>query len=199
MSSLIGGYSMFEFLKKLVSRAVPITVTNFHDPVLAFTSEKSLKRGPLDVEATVLEERIRLLIQVEEVKEGSYLGRVIEPEAAIPFLAEQFPDEPRKATRFTRSMRVLSKELKGFKATSRDISVTGVRLEADAPLPPGSFISMQIDLDDARSSSLNLEGEVKWCVPKSDVPSALLGVEFEEPDSHTQSVLANFLQTLESE
>lgn len=190
---------MFDFLKKLVNRPVNITITAFTDPEVTFTCGKELSMGLHDVIAEVADEKIRLRIDIKEQGENEFRGNLVEPREAVPFLKEIYApwDEKRESVRLPRNLRVISKDLPGFKGTSRDLSMTGMRIEVEAPVPIGSTIDLRVDLDDARATTVNLRGETRWCAPKVNTPYSFLGVHFTEIPQAEKAALRRFLEALQ--
>lgn len=190
---------MFDFLKKLVTRPVPITITAFTEPEVTFTSSKDISMGLHDVIAEVAGEKIRLRIDVKEQGETEFRGNLVEPQEAVPFLKEIYApwDEKRESTRLHRNLRVISRDLPGFKGTSRDLSMTGIRIEVEAPVPIGSIIELRVDLDDARATTLTLRGETRWCAPKVNTPYSFVGVHFTDVSQGDKAALRRFLDTLQ--
>ncbi len=189
---------MFEFLKRF-TKPVPIKIIGFLNPEVTFTTEAEVELGTLNVIAEVEGERIRARLNVKELSAESYTGDLVAPVEAVPFLKEIFKPyhEKRVDPRLRRNLRVLSKDLPGFKGTSRDLSYHGARLEIGGPLPIGTPLSLAIDLDDAAGTCIEVTGVTRWCAPKENTPYSLIGVEFDELDSKSEHALTAFLKILE--
>lgn len=188
---------MFEFLKRL-RRSVPVKIVGFVNPEVTFTSDQEINLGRLDVVADVEGEKIRARLDVKEISENQCMGILVEPQEAVPFLKEIFRPyyEKRNELRVGRNLRVLSKDIPGFKGTSRDLSEHGMRLEVSGPIPIGKPISLAIDLDDLAGSTLELHGQTRWCAPKENTPYSLVGILFVDVPPQAQNALRAFLNTL---
>lgn len=189
---------MFNFLKKLLGRQYNIKITGYNHPNVNFSSQETLGLGLVDVIAEVEGQKIRARLDVKEVGLEGGTGVWVEPQEAVPYLKDLFPPykEKRDYPRLHRRLRVLSKHLPGFKATSLDISRSGMRLEVSEPVPLDKAVHLTVDLDDASATTIEIEGVTRWCAPKVQSPNALLGVEFTEMPPSAEFALIDFIRTL---
>ena len=72
-----------------------------------------------------------------------------------------------------------------------DISVSGVRIELDEPLPPGAHVSLHLQLPGA-PAAVEASADVVWCHDDQDDPGprrmALRFVEFSDRGHHKRLV-----------
>lgn len=190
---------MFEFLKRLVTRRANVVITGFEEPEVAFTCDHELPMGLRDVVADVAGEKILARFDVVEIGEQGYRGTLVAPQEMVAFLKEIFAPyhEKRQSVRLDRNLRVISKDLPGFKGTSRDLSLTGMRVEVQAPVPVGAKLELQLDLDDAQATTLQLKGETRWCAPKVNTPFSFIGLHFLDLTQSDKAALRRFLETLQ--
>jgi hypothetical protein len=94
----------------------------------------------------------------------------------------------RSSPRITSSVRVLSKELPNFYAVTRNISATGVQLQCDGPVTPGSYLNLTLETDVAGLTELVVQTVCVWCVqdPEGRVGKFRLGTALtaQHPETH---------------
>lgn len=100
--------------------------------------------------------------------------------------------EMRNAPRLTRVFRVRSQALANFRATTRDVSETGLCVGCEGPLERGSEVELVLDLDTVNAPSLTCRAEVVWCRP--DDRAWLVGFRFTNLSPHGVQVLRGFLE-----
>jgi hypothetical protein len=190
---------MFEFLNKVFGGAVDVEVVGYNKPEVSLKSKDPLPLGINDVHATIAGVKLKARVQVvesgTEVSQGFWLA----PAEAVPYLEEIFtPSEKRKVPRYARTLRVRSPQLDGFQGSSLDLSLEGLRLEGQGKLIPGSSMEIQIDLDDARETQLDLQAIVRWCGPAVTEGWVVAGLEFEGFDSRSDGYYyySGFLEQL---
>lgn len=85
----------------------------------------------------------------------------VDPSAVQPAEVDD-GDNMRRARRFTWSIRVLSKELPGFRALSIDLNRLGVKLATEGPAEVGRVISLVLEIETARTPEVLCQGIVRW-------------------------------------
>ncbi|MCE7874677.1 PilZ domain-containing protein [bacterium CPR1] len=91
------------------------------------------------------------------------------------------PEGVRRRPRAVLRSRVMSAQLPGYRAVTRDCSVTGLLLEAEGPVSPGTRLSLEIELESVEIP-LRTTARAVWC--EQDVPKRwLVGVELVQPDA----------------
>ena len=124
-------------LKELLGslRAVPVDLVFCAGDLLHFKCNSSLTQGKTRKVRARLPEgqmfgaKIEVLSQDEKTR--LYKGRLLEPVAAVAHLRGLLPlpfEDRRVSPRIERTVRVLSPQLEGFSALTRDISLQGLCL-----------------------------------------------------------------------
>lgn len=110
---------------------------------------------------------------------------------------EEAEDNMRRARRYDWSLRVLSKELPGFRAVSLDFNRLGLKLSTEGPAEEGSIITMMLEIETAKTHEVLCQGLVRW---SREIARRKweIGVEFQELDPAVAKELENFEQFLES-
>lgn len=100
-----------------------------------------------------------------EPDKGMFTGRVEHPQEANQYLPKLLglPFEDRRdVPRLDRSIKVLSPQLPGYSAMSRNLSETGICLVTTQPYPPGTILSLEMDLDAAGTRPIRVQVETRW-------------------------------------
>jgi Tfp pilus assembly protein PilZ len=71
----------------------------------------------------------------------------------------------RKAARHNVGVRVMSKQLPGYKALTIDLSRTGMQLEIDSKVPTGQTILLNLEFDRIDVPNMNVDAKIVWCRP----------------------------------
>lgn len=100
-------------------------------------------------------------------------------------------DTMRRARRYTWSIRVLSKDLPGFRAISLDFNRLGVKLSTEGPVEENKAISMMLEIETAKTKELLCQGVVRWSRELSRRKYEI-GIEFTELDEVVAKELENF-------
>ncbi len=103
----------------------------------------------------------------------------------------------RRARRYQWSIRVLSKDLPGFRAISLDFNRLGVKLSTEGPAELGSIISLMLEIETAKAHEVLCQGLVRW---NKEIHRRKyeVGVEFTELDPEVSKELENFERFLEA-
>ncbi|MEW6281569.1 MAG: PilZ domain-containing protein [Candidatus Eremiobacterota bacterium] len=204
---------MFDFIKKMTSRVVDIVAVEFSDGVLRFRpadASKPLKTGDLDISTTLPDETVlkaRISVITFETEAGVYAAEVLEPPEARELFARFYtppPPEPevpawtekRSIPRLGKVCGVLCRLFPGFRGTTHDMTVEGVRLVSDGPLEAGQSVQFQLDLDDARLDAIPITAEVKWCLP-GEKGKHFIGVQFVTISERDKMILGEFIKRCE--
>lgn len=103
----------------------------------------------------------------------------------------------RRARRFNWSIRVLSKDLPGFRAISLDFNRLGLKLSTEGPAELGSIISLMLEIETAKTREVLCQGLVRW---NKEIARRKyeVGVEFTELEPEVAKELAHFEDFLEA-
>jgi hypothetical protein len=90
---------------------------------------------------------------------------------------------------------------RAFTATTRDLSVGGVCLEADRTLGEGDAVQITLflvvdDVEDASQPPIELRGRVAWSAPGEEGRLSTMGVRFEGLSSTQMSGLTRYLKMI---
>ncbi len=97
----------------------------------------------------------------------------------------------RRRVRHRYSLRVMSKELPGFRAISVDINQLGIQIAAEGPAEVGSVLPLTLELGATQNSSVLLQARVKWCREVAR-RSYRMGLEFENLSPEIEAELDRF-------
>jgi hypothetical protein len=109
---------------------------------------------------------------------------------------EEDSENMRRARRFHWSIRVLSKDLPGFRAISLDFNRLGVKLSTEGPAEIGKIISLMLEIETAKTHEVLCQGLVRWN-KEVNRRKYEVGVEFTELDPEVARELENFEKFLE--
>ncbi len=109
----------------------------------------------------------------------------------VPVVPVDEGDLIRRAPRYQWSIRVLSKDLVGFRAISLDFNRLGLKLSTEGPSELGKRVSLTMEVETANSRELLCQGVVRWC-KEINRKSYEVGVEFTELDEEVAQELENF-------
>ena len=97
----------------------------------------------------------------------------------------------RRAPRYNWSIRVLSKDLPGFRAISLDFNRLGVKLSTEGAVEEGKTITMMLEIETAKTRELLCQGLVRWS-REIGRRKYEVGIEFSELDNIVARELENF-------
>jgi hypothetical protein len=166
---------------------------------ILFHSERPLEPGDHKVLATVGELKLKCRVRLETTEADLHFGTFLEPAEALEPLSVLLPrpkvqEDKRTHERIDRILRVCSAAIPRFQATSLDLSLSGVKLKTEGPMPVGEYFELEIQFDDATMAHLSLTGCVRWCREVEQAWQA--GVEFIDTPRDTRSRLAYFIKAL---
>ena len=189
-------------LKELLGslRAVPIDLIFCAGETLHFKCNSSLTLGKVrKVRARLPEGQMfgaRIEILGQDEKTGLFKGRLIEPMAAGAHLRGLLPlpfEDRRVAPRIERTVRVLSPQLEGFSALTRDISLQGLCLVVGQVLSIGSKMQVEMDLDASSPHPVRFDLETRWSAPDLLTGKNLVGGCFLTMNQRQRNVLKTYL------
>lgn len=102
--------------------------------------------------------------------------------------------EMRARPRLGRVFRVRSQGFQNFRATTRDVSETGICVACEGPVEPGRELDLTLDLDTVNAPSLRCRALVVWCRPEGGPRTWLVGFHFTDLSPHGLLVLRAFLE-----
>ena len=110
---------------------------------------------------------------------------------------EQLPgpkagEKLRKDQRYPVGIRILSPELPSFKAITVDFSKTGLQLEAEGDVPLGTMLTLTLETEMKRLSSVICRAKVIWCRPTGQFQRCRVGLEFAQLENKMRSDLDKF-------
>jgi hypothetical protein len=145
---------------------------------------------------------------VEEIHEGTFLcvgalqmdaRRTQELKVKLSYAGVQGACR-RSSRRLETMVRVLSKELPGFQAVTRDVSLTGVQLVCDGPVAQGSYLNLSFDLDVVGFPELVMQAVCVRCAEEAatsrNAPKCRVGVAFTPQHPETHAAWAKFYDHL---
>ncbi|MBX3169643.1 MAG: PilZ domain-containing protein [Candidatus Eremiobacteraeota bacterium] len=189
-------------LKELLGslRAVPIDLVFCAGDMLHFKCSSSLTQGKVrKVRARLPEGQMfgaRIEVLAQDEKSRLYKGRLLEPLAAIAHLRGLLPlpfEDRRVSPRIERTVRVLSPQLEGFSALTRDISLQGLCLVVSQVLSVGARMQVEMDLDASSPHPVRFDLETRWSAPDLLTGKNLVGGCFLTMNQRQRTVLKNYL------
>lgn len=189
-------------LKELLGslRAVPVDLVFCAGDLLHFKCNSSLTQGKTRKVRARLPEgqmfgaKIEVLSQDEKTR--LYKGRLLEPVAAVAHLRGLLPlpfEDRRVSPRIERTVRVLSPQLEGFSALTRDISLQGLCLVVSQVLTLGAKMQVEMDLDASSPHPVRFDLELRWSAPDLLTGKNLVGGCFLTMNQRQRTALKNYL------
>jgi hypothetical protein len=107
---------------------------------------------------------------------------------------------PRVDVRLSAEVKLAGKTLT---ATTRNLSVGGVCIEADIAVPDGSELDVGLflvleDIEDASAAPVVMRGRVQWSAPGEGTQPATYGIRFESVSAPQMAALTGFLKLVGS-
>ena len=129
-----------------------------------------------------------------------YTGTIEHPTEAMQYVSKLLglPFEDRRITpRMDRGIKVLSPQLPGYTAMSRNLSETGICLVTTQVYPPGTLLSLEMDLDAAGTAPLRVQVEARWAAHDgAGHGQHLVGGRFLGLTNAQRSLLRGYIGTL---
>lgn len=189
-------------LKELLGslRAAPIDLVFCAGDLLHFKCTSSLTQGKIrKVRARLPEGQMfgaRVEVIGQDPKSLLYKGRLVEPIEAITHLRGLLPlpfEDRRVSPRVERTVRVLSPQVEGFSALTRDISLQGLCLVVSQVMSIGSKLQVEMDLDASSPHPVRFDLETRWSAPDLLTGKNLVGGLFLTLNQRQRTVLKNYL------
>lgn len=189
-------------LKELLGslRAVPVDLIFCAGDILHFKCSSNLSQGKVrKVRAKLPEGQMfgaKIEVHSQDEKSGLYKGRLVEPLAAVAHLRGLLPlpfEDRRISPRIERTVRVLSPQLEGFSALSRDISMQGMCLVVGQIIAGGTKLQVEMDLDPSSPHPVRFDVEIRWSAPDLLTGKNLVGGCFLTISQRQRSVLKTYL------
>lgn len=134
---------------------------------------------------------------VADVEQLRQLLIGLDPTAVQPVGNNEDFANMRRAPRFKVSLRVLSKDLVGFRAISVDFNQHGLQIVAEGPIEVNQSIGMTLELETADTPEILCQAKVRWCSEEGRRRFAI-GLEFEDLDPEVKKHLEKFEEFLVS-
>lgn len=189
-------------LKELLGslRATPIDLIFCAGDVIHFKCASSLSQGKVrKVRARLPEGQMfgaKVEVLDQDQKTMLYKGRLVEPIEAVAHLRGLLPlpfEDRRVSPRIERVVRVLSPQLQGFSAMTRDISMQGLCLVVGQVIPIGAKLQVEMDLDASSPHPVRFDLESRWSAPDLLSGKNLVGGLFLMMNQRQRTVLRNYL------
>lgn len=173
-----------------ISIAIPIPSGGAEDFKLPVTISKVRQVGPKAVVCTgMVPGAAKSVEHLRQILQG--LDANAAPgDAATPEELDD-SDSMRRAPRYNWSIRVLSKDLPGFRAISLDFNRLGVKLSTEGAVEEGKTITMMLEIETAKTRELLCQGLVRWS-REIGRRKYEVGIEFSELDNIVARELENF-------
>ena len=97
----------------------------------------------------------------------------------------------RRRPRHKLSLRLLSKDLPGFKAISVDFNALGLQIQTEGPVPEGKELVVQMELDSSNLPKILARAVVRW-VQQLERKRFLIGLEFMDLPAEIEKELEEF-------
>lgn len=173
-----------------ISIAIPIPSGGAEDFKLPVTITKVRQVGPKAVVCTGLVPGAAKSIEhLRQILHGLDPNSGGNPAAAADDVDDS--DSMRRAPRYNWSIRVLSKDLPGFRAISLDFNRLGLKLSTEGAVEENKVITMMLEIETSKTKELLCQGLVRW-VRELGRRKYEVGVEFTELDAIVAKELENF-------
>lgn len=187
---------MLTKLKKLLfsnlGSSARVELVDYEDGLLSFNSEclLPLERTVVNIKTSFGRVMAEVDVQSYDAVHRVYRAQIVNKEETLDALRV----ERRGQIRLSKVMRVSSRDLPGFTATTEDISLSGARITTRKPLEKGARLEIKVDLDDASLPPLRLQALVRWNAHKAD-GSFHSGLEFESTTELQLKTIQRFIDT----
>ena len=169
-----------------ISIAIPIASGGAEDFRLPVTISKVRQVGPKAVVCTgMVPGAAKSVEHLRQILNG------LDPNASISDDEVDDSDSMRRAPRYQWSIRVLSKDLPGFRAISLDFNRLGVKLSTEGEVEENKVITMMLEIETSKNRELLCQGMVHWC-KEVGRRKYEVGVEFSELDREVADELESF-------
>jgi len=132
-------------------------------------------------------------------KSKLFKGRIVKPVEAVVHLRGLLPlpfEDRRVSPRLERSVRVMSPQLEGYSAMTRDISHQGLCLVLNQVFPIGTRLQVEMDLDPSSPHPIRFELEIRWQAADLISGKNLVGGMFLMISQRQRAALRTYLATV---
>ncbi len=159
---------------------LPVTITNVRELIKG----QYIYTGTVPGAAQTVEQLRQLLEGLDPTA-----GNVVDADADFA--------NARKAPRYPWSIRILSKDLIGFRGVTIDFNRLGIKLQTEGPVEAEKPIAMTLQVETSEVPELLCQGMVRWC-REAGRRRFEVGVEFVDLDPEVRQQLEEFEKFLES-
>ena len=169
-----------------ISIAIPIAAGGAEDFKLPVTISKVRQVGPNAVVCTgMVPGAAKSVEHLRQILHG------LDPNAVPDEDELDDSDSMRRAPRYQWSIRILSKDLPGFRAVSLDFNRLGVKLSTEGKVEENKIITMMLEIETTKNRELLCQGLIRWC-KETGRRKYEVGVEFTDLDREVAQELENF-------
>ncbi len=193
---------MFGFLKNL-GKPPQAELVAYEDGVIHFRCAAQLapeKRVNLHCRLPEGEEFGAVVeVMAHYPQTGLYTGFVDQPKDANKFLAMLLPvpfQERRKSPRIRKRVRLLSRDIPGYKSMTENISADGFCTLLEGPIEAERLVEVELDLDQAGLRPMQLQVLVRWCAATPEGRQHLVGCEFHKLSNSHRHTITKFLESV---
>ena len=159
---------------------LPVTITNVRE----LTRGQYIYTGTVPGAAQSVEHLRQLLEGLDPTA-----GKIVEGD-------EDFANA-RKAPRYPWSIRILSKDLVGFRGVTMDFNRLGIKVQTEGPVDVDKPMAMTLQVETSEIPELLCQGVVRWC-REAGRKRFEVGVEFVDLDPDVAQQFEEFEKFLES-
>ena len=134
-------------------------------------------------------------IVVSEVPTGSHQLAQIRQVMDQAQMAENTGVGARRRPRHRLSLRLLSKDLPGFKALSVDYNALGLQIQSEGEMPKDKIIALKIELEGGNMPRVLCQAKVCWCT-QVERKRYMIGLEFINLPPEIEQELEDFEKLL---
>ena len=169
-----------------ISIAIPIASGGAEDFKLPVTISKVRQVGPNAVVCTgMVPGAAKSVEHLRQILHG------LDPNAVPSEDELDDSDSMRRAPRYQWSIRVLSKDLPGFRAISLDFNRLGVKLSTEGKVEENKIITMMLEIETTKNREVLCQGLIRWC-KETGRRKYEVAVEFTDLDREVAQELENF-------
>lgn len=174
-----------------ISIAIPVPTGGIEEFKLPVTIKRVRQAGPASVICTG-----DVPGAAQSVEQLRQILRGLDPNQR-EVTVDDDDDNMRRARRYNWSLRVLSKELPGFRAVSLDFNRLGLKLSTEGPAKENSVITMMLEIETAKTHEVLCQAIVRW---NKEIARRKyeVGVEFMELAPEVAKELEAFEEFLEA-
>ena len=137
----------------------------------------------------------KMRIAVSDVPTGSQQLAQIRQVMDKAAIAEKDDAGARRRQRHRLSLRLLSKDLPGFKALSVDYNALGLQIQTEGEIPLGRILALNIELEGGNMPRVLCQGKVCWC-QNVERKRYMIGIEFVNLPPQIEQELEDFEKLL---